>query len=149
VKTPAAKKVGRAKRVAAKTMSRAAPVKAAPVRVAAKPVKKAAPVKAAKKAVKAAVAKKADKPAKKATGRGSALMKPLQPDAALAEIVGEKPLTRGEVTKGLWTYIRKHGLQDANNKKMINADEKLAQVFGGKKQVIMFEMLSLASRHLG
>ena len=76
-------------------------------------------------------------------------MKPLQPDKALAQIVGAKPLSRGEVIKRLWLYIRKNGLQDAENKRMINADANLREVFGGKKQVVMFEMLSLASKHLG
>ena len=78
----------------------------------------------------------------------AAFMKPLQPDAALSEVVGNKPMPRTEVTKKLWAYIKKQGLQDAKNKRMINADAKLAAVFGGKKQVSMFEMTKLVSGHL-
>jgi chromatin remodeling complex protein RSC6 len=78
----------------------------------------------------------------------AAFMKPLQPDAALAEVVGNKPMPRTEVTKKLWDYIKKHGLQDAKNKRMINPDAKLAAVFGGKKPVSMFEMTKLVSKHI-
>ena len=78
----------------------------------------------------------------------AAFMKPLQPDAALSEVVGNKPMPRTEVTKKLWAYIKKQGLQDAKNKRMINADAKLTAVFGGKKQVSMFEMTKLVSGHL-
>ena len=90
-------------------------------------------------------------PAKKTTTKrkpNAAFMKPLQPDAALAEVVGAKPMPRTEVTKKLWIYIKKHGLQDAKNKRMINPDAKLAAVFGGKKQVSMFEMTKLVSNHM-
>ena len=75
-------------------------------------------------------------------------MKPLQPDAALAAIVGSKPLPRTEVVKKLWVYIKKNGLQDPKNKRNINADDKLKPVFDNKKQVNMFEMTKLISRHL-
>jgi chromatin remodeling complex protein RSC6 len=75
-------------------------------------------------------------------------MKPLTPSADLAEIVGSKPLPRTEVVKKLWAYIKKNGLQDKKNKRNINADEKLSKVFGGKKQVNMFQMTSLVSKHL-
>lgn len=78
----------------------------------------------------------------------SAFMKALQPDAALAAIVGSTPLPRTEVVKKLWVYIKKHNLQDAKNKRNINADEKLLPVFGGKKQVNMFQMTKLVSEHL-
>jgi chromatin remodeling complex protein RSC6 len=78
----------------------------------------------------------------------AAFMKPLQPDAALSEVVGNKPMPRTEVTKKLWAYIKKQGLQDAKNKRMINADAKLGAIFGGKKQVSMFEMTKLVSAHL-
>jgi len=78
----------------------------------------------------------------------AAFMKPLQPDAALSEVVGNKPMPRTEVTKKLWAYIKKQGLQDSKNKRMINADSKLAAIFGGKKQVSMFEMTKLVSTHL-
>jgi chromatin remodeling complex protein RSC6 len=78
----------------------------------------------------------------------SAFMKPLQPSADLAAIVGDKPLPRTEVVKKLWEYIKKNNLQDQKNKRNINADDKLSKVFGGKKQVSMFEMTSLVSKHL-
>jgi len=78
----------------------------------------------------------------------SAFMKALQPSDALAEIVGEKALPRTEVVKKLWAYIKKKGLQDKKNKRMINADENLLKVFGGKKQVSMFDMTKLVSKHL-
>jgi chromatin remodeling complex protein RSC6 len=83
-----------------------------------------------------------------ATKKSSAFMKPVQPDAALAEIVGSKAIPRTEVVKKLWVYIKKNSLQDKKNKRNINADEKLLKVFGGKKQVNMFEMTKLVSKHL-
>jgi chromatin remodeling complex protein RSC6 len=78
----------------------------------------------------------------------SAFMKPLQPSDELAKVTGAKPLPRSEVAKKLWVYIKKNGLQDQKNKRMINADETLKAVFGGKKQVSMFEMTALVSKHL-
>lgn len=78
----------------------------------------------------------------------SAFMKPLQPDTALAMIVGDKPLPRTEVVKKVWVYIKKNNLQDAKNKRNINADAALKAVFGGKQQVNMFEMTKLISSHL-
>jgi chromatin remodeling complex protein RSC6 len=75
-------------------------------------------------------------------------MKPVQPDEKLAQVVGDKPLPRTELTKKLWVYIRKHGLQDAKKRTQINADESLKAVFNGKKQVSMFEMTKLVSGHL-
>jgi len=78
----------------------------------------------------------------------SAFMKPVQPDEALAAVVGSTPIPRTEVTKKLWAYIKKNGLQDAKNKRNINADENLKKVFGGKKTVNMFEMTKLVSKHL-
>lgn len=80
--------------------------------------------------------------------KGSAFMKPVQPDAALAAIVGSSPLPRTEIVKKLWVYIKKNGLQDAKNRRNINADDKLSKVFGGKKQVNMFQMTKLVSDHL-
>jgi chromatin remodeling complex protein RSC6 len=71
------------------------------------------------------------------------------PDAALAAVVGNKAMPRTEITKKLWGYIKSKGLQDKVNKRMINADENLAAVFGGKKQVSMFEMTKLVSKHMG
>jgi chromatin remodeling complex protein RSC6 len=78
----------------------------------------------------------------------AALMKPVQPDEVLAKIVGSTPLPRGEMTKKLWDYIKKHKLQDEKNKRNINADEALKAVFDGKKQVTMFEMTKLVSAHV-
>ncbi len=78
----------------------------------------------------------------------AAFMKPLQPSDVLAAVVGNKPLPRTQVTKKLWDYIKKHKLQDAKKRTMINADDNLKAVFGGKKQVSMFEMTKLVSKHL-
>ena len=89
--------------------------------------------------------------AKKAAAKrnpNAAFMKPVQPSAALSEVVGSKPIPRTEVTKKLWAYIKKNGLQDKKNKRQINADAKLQAVFGGKKSVNMFEMTKLVSKHL-
>ena len=78
----------------------------------------------------------------------SKFMAPLNPSSALAEVVGAKALPRTEVTKKIWQYIKRNGLQDKKNRRMINADEKLLAVFGNKKQVSMFEMTKLVSKHL-
>jgi chromatin remodeling complex protein RSC6 len=78
----------------------------------------------------------------------AAFMKPVQPSAALSEVVGSKPIPRTEVTKKLWAYIKKNGLQDKKNKRMIKSDDMLKPVFGGKAQVNMFEMTKLVSKHL-
>ena len=78
----------------------------------------------------------------------AAFMKPLTPNCALAEVVGEKALPRTQVVKKLWAYIKKNDLQDKKNRRVINADDKLKAVFGGKKAVNMFEMTKLVSRHL-
>jgi chromatin remodeling complex protein RSC6 len=78
----------------------------------------------------------------------AAFMKPVQPDEALSKVVGGKPLPRTELTKKLWAYIRKNGLQDKKQKTLINADDALKDVFNGKKQVSMFEMTKLVSGHL-
>jgi chromatin remodeling complex protein RSC6 len=88
--------------------------------------------------------------AKKAATRKAnpALMKPVQPDAILAAVVGSTPQPRSEITKKIWDYIKKHGLQDAKNKRNINADDALKAVFGGKKTVTMFEMTKLVSKHI-
>jgi chromatin remodeling complex protein RSC6 len=75
-------------------------------------------------------------------------MKAMTPSGALAAVVGAMPLPRTEVTKKIWDYIKKNKLQDSINRRLINADEKLKQVFGGKKQVSMFEMTKLVSNHL-
>ena len=75
-------------------------------------------------------------------------MKPVTPNATLAAVVGAKPLPRTELTKKLWDYIKKNGLQDKKVKTQINADEKLKAVFGGKSKVSMFEMTKLVSGHV-
>jgi len=95
--------------------------------------------KAAKKTVKKAAAKR--KP-------NAAFMKPMTPSAALGAVIGNNAMPRTEVTKKIWAYIKKNKLQDSKNRRNINADEKLKDVFGGKKQVSMFEMTKLVSKHL-
>jgi chromatin remodeling complex protein RSC6 len=148
------------------TAKKAPAKKAAPVTKVA-PAKKAAPAKAAAPATKAAPAKKAAAPAKKVAVKAvapaktavakkapaakrtvnAAFMKALTPSSALAAVVGAKPLPRTEVVKQMWVYIKKNNLQDAINKRMVNADAKLKEVFG-KAQVTMFEMAGLIGKHL-
>ena len=77
-----------------------------------------------------------------------AFMKPMQPDAQLSAVVGDRPMPRTEVTKKIWDYIKTNNLQESKNKRMINADEKLKAVFNGKRQVSMFEMTKLVNSHL-
>jgi chromatin remodeling complex protein RSC6 len=89
----------------------------------------------------AAAAKKKRKP-------NAAFMKPVQPDTALSAVVVNKAIPRTEVTKKLWAYIKKNGLQDKKKRTNINADDKLKAVFGGKKTVTMFEMTKLVSKHV-
>ena len=86
--------------------------------------------------------------AKKKRKPNAAFMKPVQPDTALSAVVGNKPIPRTEVTKKLWAYIKKKGLQDKKKRTNINADDALKAVFGGKKTVTMFEMTKLVSKHL-
>lgn len=98
-----------------------------------------------------ATKKKAKKKATRAKTKrkpNAAFMKPVTPSAALAEVVGSKAVPRTEITKKLWNYIKKHGLQDKKNRRNINADDALRVVFGGKKTVSMFEMTKLVSKHL-
>lgn len=99
---------------------------------------------AKKKAAKKAPAKK--KAAKRKPN--AAFMKAMKPSAALAAVIGAAAMPRTEVTKKIWLYIKKHGLQDSKNRRNINADDLLKAVFGGKKQVSMFEMTKLVSKHL-
>jgi chromatin remodeling complex protein RSC6 len=113
--------------------------------------KKAAKKGGAKKAAKKGGAKKAaKKPAKKAAKRtpNAAFMKPMQPDAALSAVVGANPMPRTEITKKLWAYIKRNSLQDAKERRMINADDKLKAVFNGKGKVSMFEMTKLVNKHI-
>jgi chromatin remodeling complex protein RSC6 len=135
------------------TAKKAAPAKKAPA------AKKAAPTKAvgaikkapAKKAAAPAPAKKAAAPAKKAAAKkrtpNAAFMKAMTPSAALAAVIGDKAVPRTEVTKKVWEYIKKHGLQDKAKKTMINADAKLKEIFK-QAQVSMFEMTKLINGHL-
>ena len=134
-KKPAVKKAAPAKKPAAKKPAAKKPA-----------AKKAAPAKkpAAKKPAKKAVAKK---PAAKRKPN-AAFMKPVTPSSILAAVVGAIPMPRTEITKKIWDYIKKNKLQDAINKRMINADEKLKAIFGGKGQVSMFEMTKLVSKHV-
>lgn len=151
-KKPAATKTAAKKPAAKKTAAavKKPAAKAAPAKKAATPVAKKAAAKPA--ATKAAPAKKAaaKKVAKPATARkpNAAFMKPMTPSDTLAAVIGANPLPRTEVTKKVWEYIKKFKLQNEANKRMIDADEKLKAVFGGKKQVSMFEMTKLISDHL-
>lgn len=153
-KKPAAKKPAAKKAAVKKTAAKKAPAKKVVAKKAAakKPAAKKVAAKkvVAKKApAKKAAAKKA--PAKKAkTARkpNAAFMKPMTPSAELAAVIGANPMPRTDVTKKVWDYIKKNKLQDAVNKRNINADDKLKAVFGGKKSVSMFEMTKLISGHL-
>jgi chromatin remodeling complex protein RSC6 len=140
-KKPAAKKVA-AKKPAAKK----APAKkvAAKKPAAKKPAAKK--VAAKKPAAKKPAAKKAKAPAKKRTPN-AAFMRAMTPSEALAAVIGHTPMPRTEVVSKMWTYIKKHGLQDKVNKRAINADDKLKQIFG-KAQVTMFELAGLIGKHL-
>jgi chromatin remodeling complex protein RSC6 len=113
-----------------------------------------------KKSSKKSAKKSARKPARRTTARKSAkksgkkrtpsaaFMKPMQPDAALGAVVGNNPIPRTEITKKIWAYIKRNGLQDSKNRRAINADDKLRPVFGGRSQVTMFDMTKLVNRHL-
>ncbi len=134
------------------TAKKAAPAKKAPAAKKAAPAKKAAAVKKAAPAKKAAApAKKAAAPAKKAAAKkrtpNAAFMKAMTPSAALAAVIGDKAVPRTEVTKKVWEYIKKNGLQDKAKKTMINADAKLKEIFK-QAQVSMFEMTKLINSHL-
>ncbi len=104
-----------------------------------------------KKAAKKPAKKAAKKAAKKSGAKrkpNAAFMKPVTPNEKLDAVVGASPLPRTELTKKLWVYIKKNGLQDKKNRRMINADDKLKAVFGGKGQVSMFDMTKLVSKNL-
>lgn len=127
----------------AKKSAKKAPAKKAPAKkVAKKAAKKAAPKKAAAKKV----AKKAAKPKVKRKPN-AAFMRPLMPSGPLAAIIGSTPMPRTEVTSKIWAYIKKNKLQDAVNRRMINADDKLKALFG-KAQASMFELTKFVSKHL-
>ena len=146
-KRPAAKKSaakkGAARKSAAKGASRKSAAKKAPARKA--PAKKSA-------AKKGGAAKKgaAKKGARKATKRAPnpAFMRAMTPSADLGAVVGNNPMPRTEVTKKVWDYIKKNNLQDPNERRTINADDKLKKVFGGKSRVSMFEMTKHVNNHL-
>ena len=108
-----------------------------------------------KKAAKRGAKKSARKSTRRAAKRGgakrtpnAAFMRPMQPDAALAMVVGSGAMPRTEITKKLWQYIKRKGLQDAKERRMINADDALKAVFGGKGKVSMFEMTKLVNKHI-
>lgn len=90
------------------------------------------------------------KKAKKASKRkpNAAFMKPLSPSGNLAAVVGGSSMPRTEIVKKIWAYIRKNGLQDKKNKRMINADAKLKTLFGGKSQVSMFDLAKIVSKNV-
>jgi upstream activation factor subunit UAF30 len=90
----------------------------------------------------------ATKKASGSKGGGKGLAAEVQPSSELGAVIGNKPMPRSEVTKKVWDYIKANGLQDQTNKRMINADDKLKVIFGGKKQVSMFEMTALVNKHL-
>ena len=122
---------------------KAAPKKAAKKSVPKKAVKKAAPKKAAPKAApKKAVKKAAPKKKRKIN---PALLKPLAPSPALADVIGSKPASRPDIIKKIWDYIKKQGLQDSKNRRMINTDDKLKALFAGKAQVSMFDLAKIVS----
>jgi chromatin remodeling complex protein RSC6 len=132
---------------AKKAAKKAAKKPAAKKPAARKPAAKKAPAKKAP-AKKAAAKKPAAKKSAAKRKPNAAFMKAMTPSSVLAAVVGSMPLPRTEVTKKIWDYIKKNKLQDAVNKRLINADEKLKQVFGGKSKVSMFEMTKLVSNHL-
>jgi chromatin remodeling complex protein RSC6 len=96
--------------------------------------------------------KSTKKAARKSSGKkrtpSAAFMRPVQPDNALSAVVGSSPMPRTELTKKLWAYIKRNGLQDSKNRRAINADDKLRPVFGGKSQVSMFDMTKLVNKHV-
>jgi upstream activation factor subunit UAF30 len=114
--------------------------------------KKKGAKKGSKKSARRGGAKKsaAKKGGKKKSGRkpNAAFMKPMMPSAQLAAVVGSNPMPRTEVTKKLWGYIKRKGLQDDKNRRMINADDALRPIFNGKKQVSMFDMTKMVNKHL-
>jgi len=118
-----------------------------------KPAKKAAkkaPKKVAKKAAKKVAKKAPKKAAKKKSARkpNAAFMAPLNLSPALADVIGSKPSPRTEIIKKIWDYIKKNGLQDKANRRMINADAKLKTLFGGKSQISMFELAKVVNNHV-
>ena len=142
-KAAAPKKAAAKKETTSKSAAKAAPKKSAT---------KAAPKAATKATAKTAAPKKAaaKKTAAKKTARkpNAAFAAPLTVSAGLQEVIGNKPMPRTEIIKKMWDYIKKNGLQDQKNKRMINADAKLKPVFGGKAQVSMFELAKVVNNHI-
>jgi chromatin remodeling complex protein RSC6 len=110
--------------------------------------KKKAKKKTVKKAARKPARRKAAKKTKSKRKPNAAFMRPVQPDAMLATVVGSTPLPRTELTKKLWQYIKRKGLQDSKERRMINADDNLRAVFGGKSKVSMFDMTKLVNKHV-
>ena len=144
-----------AKRGGAKKASKKAPARRSAAKATKRPAARKTATKARKAAPKKAAAKKsaakrpaAKKSASKKRAPNPAFMKPMQPSDKLGAVVGNNPMPRSEITKKVWAYIKKQGLQDSKNRRMINADDKLGPVFGSKKQVSMFEMTKLVNKHL-
>jgi chromatin remodeling complex protein RSC6 len=117
---------------------------------AAKKAAKKVAKKAAKKVAKKAVKKAAKKVVKKKSARkpNAAFMAALTPSAALADVIGAKAIPRTEIIKKIWDYIKKNGLQDKKNRRMINADAKLKVLFAGKTQISMFDLAKIVSKHV-
>ncbi len=113
-----------------------------------KTAKKSAKKSARRPAARKSTARKTAKKSGKKRTPSAAFMKPMTPSSSLAAVVGSSPLPRTEVTKKLWAYIKRNGLQDSKNRRAINADDKLRPVFGGRSQVTMFDMTKLVNRHL-
>jgi upstream activation factor subunit UAF30 len=137
------------KRSAKRGSAKRKPARRSAAKKSRRPAARKSAKKGARKATKRSAAKR---PAKKAAGKkrapNPAFMKPMQPSDKLSAVVGNNAIPRSEVTKRVWAYIKRQGLQDAKNRRMINADDKLGPVFGGKKQVSMFEMTKLVNKHL-
>ena len=143
-KAPAKKKAVPKKKIAQKAPAKKATTKKKTTQKA--PTKKAT---TKKKTTQKAPTKKATTKKKTAKNKlNTSFMKPMQPDATLGAVVGNKPLPRTEVTRKIWAYIKKNNLQDTQNRSMINGDDKLKAIFDGKKQVSMFEMTKLVNKHM-
>lgn len=143
-KKATSRKATKTAKTAKKTTKPAKPAKTAKAAKSSKPARAKASARGAKKAAKPAATRSGG-------GRGkanAAFMRPVSPSPSLAPVVGDKPIPRSEVTKRLWAYIKKNGLQDQKNKRMINADDALRVVFGGKGSVNMFEMTKLVNKQL-
>ena len=148
-KKSAAKKRAPARKAAKKGAAKRAPARKAAKKSGARKTAKNTAKKAAKKAPAKKTAKKAAKKKSAAKRKPNpAFMKAMTPSSELAAVVGNQPMPRTEVTKKVWAYIKRKGLQDPQQRRMINADDNLKKVFGGKSKVSMFEMTALVNKHL-